>query len=310
MEAAGQHKPNPAPDEMIASLKRTQLTYDCDLVKSGQSCAICTEYFAPPESSSAQNDASKAPEPDENSGPSSRIAIALPCGHPFHDDCITTWLKTNGTCPVCRYALVEQPDPNGRPGATSNAPLVPGAASTSGTNTNTNSAPRFPEAAPTGSSSNDYRANPRPAADRTTSSQSTADRTTSSQSAGSNSTPPTPQGQAETFFNTLGHPGHVLDSIFGFLGGHGGRAHRADAGSGSSATPVDQSGSHTGERSNDTTSQSRQRPHSPVFFWERRRSGQGSGNSPGSSRTPANNTGDQPSNSNNRHIPGGWDDVD
>jgi len=28
--------------------------------------------------------------------------VLLNCIHKFHIPCITTWLKTNGSCPVCR----------------------------------------------------------------------------------------------------------------------------------------------------------------------------------------------------------------
>ncbi len=42
--------------------------------------------------------------------PDEQIVITLPCKHPFHQPCILPWLKSSGTCPVCRYALVPQPD--------------------------------------------------------------------------------------------------------------------------------------------------------------------------------------------------------
>ena len=31
--------------------------------------------------------------------------ILLPCGHMFHDTCVTKWLKMHNTCPLCRYEL-------------------------------------------------------------------------------------------------------------------------------------------------------------------------------------------------------------
>ena len=31
--------------------------------------------------------------------------ILLPCGHMFHDACVTKWLKIHNTCPLCRFEL-------------------------------------------------------------------------------------------------------------------------------------------------------------------------------------------------------------
>ena len=36
--------------------------------------------------------------------------IKLPCGHFYHPDCILKWLKLNGTCPFCRFSLVDHPN--------------------------------------------------------------------------------------------------------------------------------------------------------------------------------------------------------
>ena len=31
--------------------------------------------------------------------------ILLPCGHMFHDKCVTKWLEIHNTCPLCRFEL-------------------------------------------------------------------------------------------------------------------------------------------------------------------------------------------------------------
>lgn len=32
----------------------------------------------------------------------------LPCGHVFGEECLRTWLKTNNTCPICRFKLTHE----------------------------------------------------------------------------------------------------------------------------------------------------------------------------------------------------------
>jgi len=54
----------------------------------GRDCAVCKESFKlDPE------------DPDE------LVVVTLPCKHSFHEGCILPWLKSSGTCPVCRSAL-------------------------------------------------------------------------------------------------------------------------------------------------------------------------------------------------------------
>ena len=49
-------------------------------------CAVCKDTFK-----------LETDDPDE------QVVITLPCSHPFHAPCILPWLKSSGTCPVCRF---------------------------------------------------------------------------------------------------------------------------------------------------------------------------------------------------------------
>lgn len=95
-------RPVPAPDEMINKLPRTKIVPGHPLTE--KECAVCKDTFVPP-----------------GPGEEDVVAVTLPCSdnpkfqHSFHEDCIIPWLKQNGTCPVCRYQLIPQPEPHGPP---------------------------------------------------------------------------------------------------------------------------------------------------------------------------------------------------
>ncbi|PLW12355.1 hypothetical protein PCANC_23435 [Puccinia coronata f. sp. avenae] len=87
----GGHNPTPASESTIKSLR----TFKFDPASMGQEdpveCAICKDTFA-----------------------AGDACMELPCKHFFHDeDCIVLWLKQNGSCPVCRYSLVNNEDAHG-----------------------------------------------------------------------------------------------------------------------------------------------------------------------------------------------------
>ncbi|KAI0718936.1 hypothetical protein C8T65DRAFT_706595 [Cerioporus squamosus] len=90
MENSNAHQPVPATEEVIEKLPREVLEQGSPLLE--KDCAVCKDQFA-----------LGTEDPDE------QIVITLPCQHPFHEPCILPWLKTSGTCPVCRYQLVPQP---------------------------------------------------------------------------------------------------------------------------------------------------------------------------------------------------------
>ncbi|XP_021799904.1 E3 ubiquitin-protein ligase RNF126-like [Prunus avium] len=52
--------------------------------ENGKRCAVCLEDFEPSEE-----------------------VMLTPCKHMFHEECIVPWVKSNGRCPVCRFAICE-----------------------------------------------------------------------------------------------------------------------------------------------------------------------------------------------------------
>jgi len=87
MEQSNGDKPVPAPEDLIARLPRTKVVANSPLLS--QDCAVCKDSFEV-----------------------TQDTIALPCSHSFHDECILPWIKSSGTCPVCRFELVPQPKHN------------------------------------------------------------------------------------------------------------------------------------------------------------------------------------------------------
>jgi E3 ubiquitin-protein ligase RNF115/126 len=99
MENANAHRPVPATEEIINNLPKVILEEGCELIVMSsdhvhlchpaplleKDCAVCKEQF------SLQTE-----DPDE------QVVLTLPCKHPFHESCIVPWLKSSGTCPVCR----------------------------------------------------------------------------------------------------------------------------------------------------------------------------------------------------------------
>ncbi|KAF8140532.1 hypothetical protein EV363DRAFT_1151608 [Boletus edulis] len=112
-------RPAPATEEIINNLPKQVLTEGSPLLEGD--CAVCKESFK-----------LDAEDPDE------LVIITLPCKHPFHESCILPWLKSSGTCPVCRFALVPQPQQHS-PGGPSG-----GSSSSSRANPSSGSRPRSP----------------------------------------------------------------------------------------------------------------------------------------------------------------------
>ncbi|KAG7099722.1 hypothetical protein E1B28_001539 [Marasmius oreades] len=94
MENSNSSRPVPATEEIVDNLPREVLTEGCATLE--KDCAVCKEQFRL-----------------ETEDPGEQVVVTLPCKHPFHESCILPWLKSSGTCPVCRYQLVPQPGQHG-----------------------------------------------------------------------------------------------------------------------------------------------------------------------------------------------------
>jgi hypothetical protein len=89
LEAFGDGSENRGADERtIASLPVSQVQQDFksddDKAKDEDhaTCSICLEKFKKGDS-----------------------RMTLPCLHGFHDDCVSKWLRGNGTCPICKHPV-------------------------------------------------------------------------------------------------------------------------------------------------------------------------------------------------------------
>ncbi len=84
---ATKHGSKPIKDESLSNLKQFPLSNKyCKKGKDGKyelpSCCICLSEIK-----------------------KGKNTILLPCKHMFHSKCITDWLKSNNTCPMCRKEI-------------------------------------------------------------------------------------------------------------------------------------------------------------------------------------------------------------
>eukprot|EP00494_Astrolonche_serrata_P032359 UN32628 len=68
----------PAAKEVIDNLPEIKMTKS--VLKEGKECAVCQDPFKVAEKGVTQ----------------------LPCKHYYHKECVTPWLKSHNTCPICR----------------------------------------------------------------------------------------------------------------------------------------------------------------------------------------------------------------
>ena len=79
--------PPPASLSFLNAMRETQVTGDDLIEENNKECLVCL---------------------DENR--LGGMAVKMPCGHLYHKECISEWLRKQGSCPVCRYE-VESSDP-------------------------------------------------------------------------------------------------------------------------------------------------------------------------------------------------------
>ena len=76
----------PADDVTMSNLKRVTVSEKDG--KVGEECSICQDEYQLGET-----------------------VIELTCRHFYHDECLLSWLKTNGVCPICRAHVHADPQP-------------------------------------------------------------------------------------------------------------------------------------------------------------------------------------------------------
>ena len=76
---------NPTDQAIVSELPETKIDDIKKLDKDKQNCVICMEDFK-----------------------NGDVTTNLPCLHMFHTNCIQSWLKTQNTCPICKFKLTAE----------------------------------------------------------------------------------------------------------------------------------------------------------------------------------------------------------
>ena len=92
----------PATDAGLQNLTRKKVDAEMLAQEAKAECSICID--------------------DVNEG---EMAMFLPCGHWFHERCVTLWLKEHNTCPICRTPIESGNSAAGNNGGAGDPPTMP-----------------------------------------------------------------------------------------------------------------------------------------------------------------------------------------
>ncbi|KAK0481770.1 hypothetical protein IW261DRAFT_1418771 [Armillaria novae-zelandiae] len=124
------HHPVPATEQIMKELPREVLVSGCTFT-SRSYCRGSTDVLRKPQPFRRTAPVCKEQFSLETEDPDEQVVVTLPCSHPFHEPCILPWLKSSGTCPVCRHQLIPQPEHHSQPGTSQTSGNGPRTASRS-----------------------------------------------------------------------------------------------------------------------------------------------------------------------------------